>query len=249
MMTNEFSPNMNEENALNEETAIQPKLNLEYDEDENEEFISFSDKFFIQTHNKTCGYKPSALAFTIPEPKKLKTVIDKGWTLTWTRPALKDLSAIQKATGTDRRSAVKNLPYVSLRSLMEVGLNTIVRIQSNVGLSKYDLDRNQSQTYKPKPFAYLTDASSQEEIEENLKDILNEWIVNYLKAFADKAEVSPEILESLQEMQEKGELITISGIKVRVLPWKSNKTGTAIKSGEYDFGVLADYAARSIAGK
>lgn len=242
-MTNKLYPNMNEENDLNEANDIQPELDMEYDE-------LFSDKFYLEIGNKKCGDKPLALAFSIPEPDKLKEIIIKCWTLTWTKPALKDLSAIQKATGADGKSAVKNLPYVSLRGLMEIGLNNIARIQSDVGLKKYDLEHNQSQKYTPKPFAYLTDASSQEEIEENLQDILSDWIANYLKPFADKAEVSPEIMERLQEMQEQGELLTVSGVKVQVLPWDyDKKTGTTKSKGNYDFGVLADYASRLIAGK
>lgn len=244
-MTKIFSANMSEEeeNDLNEELDI----NEENDLDEEDETVTpTSDQFYIQISNKNCGSKPSALAFTIPDD--LEPVIVKGFTLAWTKPALKDLSAIQKATAKDDKSAVKNLPYVSLRGLMEIGLPNIARIQSNIGLSKYDFDSYQSEK-DSEPFAYLTD-ESKGEIEKKFKPILNEWITNYLKHFADKIEVPTETLENLAKMQEKGELLTISGIKVQVLPWKwDEKTDTTKSRGKYDFRVLADYAARLIAGK
>ncbi|NTW20014.1 MAG: RNAseH domain-containing protein [Nostocales cyanobacterium W4_Combined_metabat2_030] len=239
-MTKKFSANMNEANNINEENDFDEVNAL--DEYEDEQILS--DQFYIQIKNETIS--KSALAFSIPD--KLEPVIVKGWTLTWTKPALKDLSTIQKATGNDDKSAVKNLPYVSLRGLMEIRLTNIARIQSNVGLSKYNLDSYQSEKL-PEPFAYLT-VESNGEIEKKLKPILNEWITNYLKPFADQINVPTETLENLKEMQEKGELIKIDGIEVQVLPWKwDKKTGTTKSKGNYDFTVLADYTARLIAGK
>lgn len=244
-MTKKYSSNMNEENDLNEENNFDDELDIDEDEDDDETSGSTSDQFYIQIGNKNCGSKPSALAFTIPDD--LEPVIVKGFTLAWTKTALEDLSTIQKATGNDDKSAMKNLPYVSLRSLMEIGLPNIARIQSNVSLSKDDLNYHLAK--ETEPFAYLTD-ENKGEIEKKLNPILNDWITNYLKHFAAKIEIPEKTIENLEIMQEKGELITIDGIKVQVLPWDyDQKTGTTKSRGKYAFRVLADYAARLIAGK
>ncbi|OKH31104.1 hypothetical protein NIES2119_29475 [[Phormidium ambiguum] IAM M-71] len=216
---------------------------IEFDDDEVTEATSFSDTLYIPLANKSLKKIP--LAFTVPD--NIEPITIKGFTLAWTKAALKTLGDIQKATGKGD-SASKNLPYTSLRGLLEVGLNDAARIHSNLGLSQFDLLSNKS-AKDPSPFIYLN-RGNLEDISKALRPILNEWVTDFIKPFAEKADVPPEVIEDLEDLYEKGELLTITPLESQVLPWKWNKhTGTTEHSNNYDYRVLVDYVARSLAGK
>ncbi|MEG5045339.1 hypothetical protein [Microcoleus sp. B4-C1] len=105
-----------------------------YDGEETEAPV-LSDTLYVPLANKSL--KEITLAFTVPD--NIEPVIVKGLTLAWTQAALHELSAIQKATAKGD-SASKNLPYCSLLGLLELGIDSAARIQSNVGLSKSHLN-------------------------------------------------------------------------------------------------------------
>lgn len=140
------------------------------------------------------------------------------------------------------------MPYASLRGYLEVELKNAARIESSLGLSKRALNSADSK-YDPEPFVYL-DGESEEEINKTLRPILNDWITIYLKPFAEKEEVSTKIIERLEELQDKNDLLKITPLKSQVLPWSwSQETGTTQHKNQYDYRVLADYVARQIAGQ
>ncbi|MCC5670732.1 DUF3962 domain-containing protein [Nostoc sp. CHAB 5784] len=142
----------------------------------------------------------------------------------------------------------KNLPYASLRGYLEVELKNAARIESSLGFSKRALNRADSK-YDPEPFVYI-DGGSEQEINKTLRPILNDWITKYLKPFAEKEEVSTKIIERLEELQDKNDLLKITPLKSQVLPWIwSQETGTTQHRNQYDYRVLADYVARQIAGQ
>jgi hypothetical protein len=202
-----------------------------------------SDTLYIPL-GKPKSLKEIPLAFTVPD--NIEPVIVKGLTLSWTKAALHELSTIQKAIS-QGDSTIKNLPYASLRGLLEVGLDSAARIQSNVGLSNYSL--NSKSVNEPEPFAYLNSESTQD-IQKALRPIINEWITNFLKPFAEKEDGLLEVIDRLEDLHDRKELLTITPSESQVLPWKWNpNTGTTKHSNNYDYRVLVDYAARAIAGK
>lgn len=212
------------------------------DDEEGNEATVVSDTLYIALANKSLKKIP--LAFTVPD--NIEPVIVKGLTIAWTNAALKTLGDIQKATGKGD-STSKNLPYTSLRGLLEVGLNDVARIHSNLGLSQFDLS-GKSAT-EQSPFIYLNGGNI-EDVRKALRPILNEWVTDFIKPFAKKEEVASEVIECLEDLYEKGELLTITSLESQILPWKwSEETGTTQAKKTYDFQVLVDYVARAISGK
>ncbi|MEG4944513.1 RNaseH domain-containing protein [Microcoleus sp. F4-D5] len=216
---------------------------IESDDDEETEATVFSDTLYIPL-GKPKSLKEIPLAFTVPD--NIEPVTVKGLTLGWTKAALHELSIIQKAA-CKGDSASKNLPYSSLLGLLEVGLDSAARILSNVGLSLFSL--NSKSVKEPEPFAYLNSESTQD-IQKALRPIINEWITNFLKPFSEKEEGLLEVIDRLEDLHDRKELLTITPSESQVLPWKWNpNTGTTKHSNNYDYRVLVDYATRAIAGK
>ncbi len=212
--------------------------------DEDEEITSISETLYIALSKQPKLIERIPLAFTVPD--ELEPVVVEGCTLAWTKVALATLAEIQKGTPGNGRSNVKNLPYASLRGFLEVELTNAARIQSNLGLSKYALN---TQADQAEPFAYITD-DSEAEIKNSLRPLLNDWITNFLKPFVEREKVSPELLEQLEDLQQQGELLTISPFKSHTLPWAwSEETGTALPKDKHAYRMLADYVARQIAGQ
>ncbi|MEG4507661.1 RNaseH domain-containing protein [Microcoleus sp. F6_B4] len=216
---------------------------IESDDDEETEATVLSDTLYIPL-GKPKSLKEIPLAFTVPD--NIEPVTVKGLTLGWTKAALHELSTIQKAA-CKGDSASKNLPYSSLLGLLEVGLDSAARIQSNLGLSLFSL--NSKSVKEPEPFAYLNSESTQD-IQKALRPIINEWITNFLKPFAEKEHGLLQVIDRLEDLHDRKELLTITPSESQVLPWKWNpNTGTTKHSNNYDYRVLVDYAARAIAGK
>ncbi|WP_448265918.1 pPIWI_RE module domain-containing protein [Nostoc sp. DSM 114159] len=225
-------------------TNFDNEIELEEDlfaeeEDEEIEGDFVSDTLYIQQG----AIKPIAkfpLAFSVPD--KLPPIIVEGCNLTWTKAALGCFSEIQQG------AIVKNLPYGSLRNFLQVVLEDATRIETEIGLSKsafYHANKGD----EPEPFVYLT-GGNEEEINRMLRPIINDWFINYLKPFAEKEDISINIIERLEDLQERGELIKISPFKSQVLPWAWNQeTDTTQPKDKYAYRMLADYVARQIAGQ
>ncbi|MEG4226828.1 RNaseH domain-containing protein [Microcoleus sp. N9_B2] len=214
---------------------------FESDDDEETEATVFSDTLYIPLANKSIKKIP--LAFTVPD--NIEPVTVKGLALAWTKSALHELSTIQKAI-VNADKTIKNLPYKSLRGLLEVGLDSAARIQSNVGLSNYSL--NPKNVNEPEPFAYLNSEST-EDILKALRPIINEWMINFLKPFAEKEDGLSEVIDRLEDLYDRKQLLKITVLESQVLPWKwSALTGTTQGKND-DYRALVDYAARAIAGK
>jgi hypothetical protein len=209
----------------------------EEDEEIDGDFVS--DTLYIQPGAiKSIAKFP--LAFTVPD--KLAPIIVEGCTLTWTKAALQCFSEIQQGAN------VKNLPYGSLRNFLQVVLKDAARIEPEIGLSKYALNAAKGDKL-PEPFVYFT-GDNEEEIYRMLRPIINDWLTNYLKPFAEKEDISIGIIERLEDLQERGELIKVSPFKSQVLPWAWNtETDTTQAKDKYAYRMLADYVARQIAGQ
>jgi hypothetical protein len=212
---------------------------FEEEEEQETDGSLVSDTFYIQ-QGQIKLIKQFPLAFTVPD--KLPPIIVEGLTLSWTKASLLSFAEIQKGAN------VKNIPYASLRGFLQVVLKDAARIEPEVGLSKgafYHANRGD----EPEPFVYLT-GGDEEEINKVLRPIINDWFINYLKPFVEKEDISIGIIERLEDLREIGELIKISPFKSQVLPWNSDeKTGTTQAKDKYAYRMLADYAARQIAGQ
>lgn len=214
---------------------------IESDDDGETEATVVSNTLYIPLANKSL--KEITLAFTMPD--NIEPVTVKGLTLVWTKSALHELSTIQKAACKGDLT-IKNLPYASLRGLLEVGLDNLARMQANVGLSNYSL--KPKSVNNPELFAYLN-CESTEDIQKALRPIINEWMINYLKPFAEKEDGLLEVIDRLEDLHERKELLTIIPSESQVLPWKwSAETGTTQARKNDDYRALVDYAVRAIAG-
>jgi hypothetical protein len=190
--------------------------------------------------------KPIATAFTIPDD--LPPVILSGIAISWTRTAIAVLADIQNATRSKRRSEIKNLPYASLRGMLEVNLIEATRIEPGIGLNRSQL--NSKSTFEPEPFAYLANAD-ESKTRKLLRSILDNWMTHYLKQFATREDVSAELMERLEDLWERNEILKLTPFQSQVLPWSWHpQTGTAQadERDRYVYRSVADYAARLIAG-
>ncbi|MGI2908549.1 RNaseH domain-containing protein [Tolypothrix sp. VBCCA 56010] len=239
-----MSNNFSDDFEFNDDLSELDEESLMLDEDEIAEITSFSDTFYIPLSRVPKLLKRYPLAFTVPD--NLSPVIVEGFTLAWTKKSLATFAEILKVSPSDGRSNVKNLPYASLRGLLEVGLNNAARIRSNLGLNKYAL--NPKNPNEPEPFAYIN-GGIEEEIRTAIRSILNDWVTNFLKPFADKEKVSLEVCERLEELLEEEELVTIYPFKSYTLPWDwSKETDTTQAKDKHAYPMLADFVARQIAG-
>ena len=215
---------------------------IESDDDGETEATVLLDTLYVPLANKSM--KEITLAFTVPD--NIEPVIVQCLTLAWTKSALHELSTIQKAA-CKGDSTIRNLPYASLRGLLEVGLDSAARIQSNLGLSLFSL--NSKTVKEPEIFAYLNCENIQD-IQKALRPIINEWMINYLKPFAEKEDGLLEVIDRLEDLHERKKLLTITPSESQVLPWKwSELTGTTLARKNDDYRALVDYAVRAIAGK
>ncbi|MBC6481425.1 MAG: DUF3962 domain-containing protein [Hormoscilla sp. GM7CHS1pb] len=197
------------------------------------------------------GIAVMPLAFTVPDD--LPPVTVEGFTLAWTKTALLNLAEIQKATITKNnrdkgksKNKGKNLPYGSLRSLLEIGLDNAARIHSDLGLSFFALHGKNNN--EPE-FAYLSGGRA-DTIRRTLRPILNDWITNFLTPFAEREEAPEEAIDRLLDLQESEDLLEITPLRSQILPWRwSKETGTTRPRDNYDYRVLVDYVARAIAGQ
>lgn len=214
----------------------------EEEEDEETDGNLVSETFYIQ-QGQIKPVKRFTQAFTVPD--NLRPIIVEGFTLAWTKAASLDFADIQKGTN------VKNLPYASFRGFLEVVLINAARIEPDVGLTKFTLNNAKSEG-DPQPFVYLN-GGNEEDINQMLRPVINEWFTNYLRPFAIKEDISTNIIDRLQDLQERGELLKISPFKSQVFPWNwSKQTGTTQPkdlTDKYAYRAIVDYVARQIAGQ
>lgn len=214
------------------------------DEDEIAEFTLLSETFYVPLSRVPKLIERYPLALTVAD--NLPTILVEGFTLAWTKKSLGIFAEILKVSSSNEAFNVKNIPYASLRGLLEVGLNNAARIQSYLGFDKYTL--NPKNTREPEPFAYIN-GGNEEETKKVMRSILNDWITNYVKPFAKKEKVLPEVIERLEDLLEENELLTISPFKSHTLPWDwSKETGTTQAKDKHAYRMLADFVARQIAG-
>ncbi|MDJ0536878.1 MAG: RNaseH domain-containing protein [Xenococcaceae cyanobacterium MO_207.B15] len=176
------------------------------------------------------------LAFTVPD--NLSPVTVNGFTLSWTKEALANLSQVHEDV-----KEIKNLPYASLRGLVEFKLSNISRIVPDLGLNSYTVKQQKQQS-----FAYIN-GGTENKIEESLKPILNDWLENYLVLYGQREGVSEDAIERLRELQEENKLLSIKPFQSQIFPWGWDKdSGTTQSKDKLSFPQFADYIARLVSG-
>lgn len=176
------------------------------------------------------------LAFTIVD--NLDPVQVDGFTLSWTKEALANFAQLH-----DEVKKIKNLPYASLRGLLEFRLSNISRIEPSMGLKSYQVSQQKQQ-----PFAYLN-GGDKEKIEKALKKILNDWLETYLVPYGKREDLSEDAIERLRKLRKENKLLLVKPFTSQIFPWGWDETsGTTQSKDRHSFPQFADYIARLISG-
>ncbi|MBO1047773.1 MAG: RNAseH domain-containing protein [Dolichospermum sp. DEX182a] len=178
------------------------------------------------------------LALTIPDNIEPFTI--NSYTLSWTLEALAEFELIKSSTSEKN----KNLPYASLRGLLQIYFDNIAYLDSRICL---DYTKITTENYI-KPFAYLSEGNN-ELITKNIRPALNEWITNYLRPYVKNNKSNSNIVDALDQLFQENKLIKVKPIDSQLLPWKWSGTGTTQGSYGYSYKDLVEFIARQIAGK
>lgn len=202
-------------------------------------------KYYIQP-GQIKKLRDVALAFTVPSD--LPPVSIGGATLALTKHALKNFGDIHRAAYQEKEK-LKELPYQSLRGLLNVQIEDITRIESHLGLKRSVIRDNNGRSLKPYHFAQLVDSSNDDAFKRKLQNILNEWFVNYLWPFCEDKNVPEKLLHRVQDLIEHNELIRVHTFEAKLLPWTCEENGTAIPNDPRSYTLVVDFIARLIAGQ
>jgi hypothetical protein len=188
---------------------------------------------------KSSGIVP--LAFTITQD--LRPIEIDGLAISWTKEAISTFVGIRDEATFGEAYSDLDLPYASLRTLVELALGNVSRIEPEVGLSKYALDPT-----KKAPFVYL-EGGDANEAHSVLSPLLNDWIVNFLvPQYAKPGMVPKRLQHQMIDLAGLDRLLSIERIHTQLLPWNQGPTGTAAPPHKNGFQLLADRAARLLAG-
>lgn len=202
-------------------------------------------KYYIQP-GQIKKLRDVALAFTVPDD--LPPVPVGGVTLVWTKQALKSFSDTHQAAYEENEKS-KELPYQSLRGLLNVLIKEIDRIEPHLGLKSNLIRKIRSSNPQDYDFARLIDSSDNEKLVERLRSVLNDWIVNDLRPFCENKDVPGRLLSRIQSLIDNGDLIHIRPFEITLLPWQwQEETGTTRADGRA-YTLVVDYVARLIAGQ
>lgn len=203
-------------------------------------------KYYIQP-GQIKKLRDVALAFTVPDD--LPPIHASGVTLVWTRQALKSFSDIHKAAYGEEEK-YKELPYQSLRGLLNVLVKEIDRIENHLCLKSTLIREIRSSNPQNYDFARLIDSDNDEELSKRLRLVLNNWITNDLRPFCEKKDIPEKLLEQIRELAEKDNLIHSRPFEMTLLPWPwQQKTGTTKADHGRAYTLVVDYIARLIAGQ
>lgn len=185
------------------------------------------------------------LAFTMAED--LQPITVDGVAVSWTKKAMSAFCRIRDEANVQDPFFERNLPYGSLRTLLEVTLHKVSRIERGMGLDNYGL--NSIYRKELEPFVYL-DSSSADEVHRALQPVLHDWIVNFLvPLYAEPGRVPKRVQDQLLELAEISGLLSVEDVHARLLPWQQGPTGTAHPPDRRrGFQLLVDQAARLLSG-
>ena len=178
------------------------------------------------------------LALTIPD--NIEPVTINSYTLSWTLEALAEFELIKNSISDKNQ----NLPYASLRGLLQIQFDNLAYLHSSIRLSSNQITNEE----KNEPFAYFTEGNY-DFIAKKIRPVMDEWITNYLQPYVNKNSSDIQSFNKLQDLWQENNLVKIKDIKSQLLPWKWSGTGTTQGSYGYSYKDLVEFIARQIAGK
>lgn len=214
------------------------------EEQEETEEASSSAGPLLATLGAARGTGIVPLAFTIvPDVPPVSVT---GLALSWTREAIGSFQRI-RAAHTDPEFR-RNLPYASLRGMMDAALPGVSRLHRGVGLDDYALKAHQEEAW---PFLFL-DSANATQAAKTILPLLENWVVAFLgPQYLEPGGISFDFRDELLNLARVNRLIQFEAIADRLVPWNAGVTGTAMPPDQKrrGFQLLVDQAARCIAGQ
>jgi hypothetical protein len=185
------------------------------------------------------------VALALHAPDDAPELAIEGYSVAWSDVALTVFRDIWHDVAKNA-GEVRELPYGSLRGLLEVFVPTLSQMERGVGLSSWNLKGERDARNSPAPFLWANGPG--QPIRDATNRALQEWIPNYVVDFARPAMVAECHINKLFELYEACRLLTFSSHRSIILPWKwSPDTGTATYSSPQSFAGMVHFAARTLA--
>ena len=138
------------------------------------------------------------LALTIPD--NIEPVTINSYTLSWTLEALAEFELIKNSISDKNQ----NLPYASLRGLLQIQFDNLAYLHSSIRLSSNQITNEE----KNEPFAYFTEGNY-DFIAKKIRPVMDEWITNYLQPYVNKNSSDIQSFNKLQDLWQENNLVKI----------------------------------------
>src|SRR5437879_3146179 len=123
------------------EMVAEPLYSVEPDEDADLAGWPAADGLFVVL-GRAKSRRLVPLAYSVPD--HMPPVVVDGLSVTWSVPAAAAFSSMRRDARVHDPSFARNLPYASLRGMLEVALDNVARIATGLGLSGYALKPGQT---------------------------------------------------------------------------------------------------------
>jgi hypothetical protein len=213
------------------------------EEQEETEETSSSAGPLLATLGRARSTEIVPLAFTIAPD--VPPVSVTGLALSWTREAIGTFQRIRNAHIDPEFR--RNLPYASLRGMMDAAMPSVSRLHRGMGLDEYALKPRQEDA---QPFLFL-DSPDAAEAARVMLPLLENWVVTFLgPQYLEPGGVSFDFRDELLNLARVNRLVQFEPIEDRLVPWNAGVTGTAMPPDQKrrGFQLLVDQAARCVAG-
>ncbi len=138
------------------------------------------------------------LALTIPD--NIEPVTINSYTLSWTLEALAEFELIKNSISDKNQ----NLPYASLRGLLQIQFDNLAYLHSSIRLSSNQITNEE----KNELFAYFTEGNY-DFIAKKIRPVMDEWITNYLQPYVNKNSSDIQSFNKLQDLWQENNLVKI----------------------------------------
>ena len=156
----------------------------------------------------------------------------------WTRDAIETLRGIQRESATSAKRLFKmeslNLPYLTLRTRLNVCHAGWVTLSDDVGLSFFGEDA------KPVTFGHLHSAQLNQQ---TLHDVLSGWLQGPFAHFAEKFRAPQAGMQRLRKLLNDGQLVEAENQSICLYPW-----GVPVGTSSEPYPLAASEIASCLAG-
>lgn len=138
-----------------------------------------------------------------------------------------------------------SIPTASLRSLLEININSLLLVPTYTGLKTNDL-KFFSPRSEIKPFIV---AKKSDDFDGSLQDCTDKWIDDHLVPFIEKHNLPDSLRENLFSLAEHQKLFQREAESFTLLPWDNAENGTAVPAiSSYGYSITANDIARLLEG-